>query len=186
MTDADQTDRSEGLVQAAGPVALQVETSRADSADCLRVRCTMRAVDLGIERARHRRAPISRRASVVVMPDAAYAEAETRGALLGLLDQSPASLAVTSRVMRNARRQAGRRRLVPGRQARSRRDSSRISSFVEVDFVERAADRRTRARPGGRAGSRRDRRRCCRRRSRRCHARRRLRQVRRRARCLQW
>ena len=71
------------------------------------------------------------------MADAAHAESEAAQRLFGALDH-PQLLVGDFGVVRNARRQARRRRLVPGRQAGAARQ---LADFVlgQIDFVERAA-----------------------------------------------
>ena len=84
---------------------------------------------------------------LVVMPDAADAEAEAAQRLLGALDR-PQLLVGHFGVIRNARRQAGRRRLVPRRQAR--RGATARGFRPCSDRPRRAGcGRRTRAPPGG-------------------------------------
>ena len=148
------------FVQAAQPVALQIERD-VPITDRLELAHDRRA-HVGFERPRKLVAADLHARELVVMPHAADAESQARERLFGALDR-PELLVGDFRVVRNARRQAGRRRLVPRRQARFSRQLANL--VLERDRPRRAdCARRIRGRPAGRDDSRRDRRRCCRRR----------------------
>ena len=166
-SDGAQAQR---VVQAAEAVAAQIDASRAGSrARAARDRSASATSGSSARgpsrRGRSRAAP----SVVAMMADAADAEAELAQDGLGLLDH-PQLLVGDLAEVRNARRQARRRGLVPGRQAGAARQ---LADLVLGQARPRRAGcaRRTRAPPAGRDDSRRDRRRCCRRRSRRCRAR---------------
>src|SRR5205814_1779006 len=74
---------------------------------------------------------------LVVVPDPVHAEAEGAKGGLSALDRAQFFVG-DFRVVRNARRQAGRRRLVPGWQAGLPGQLADLV-FAEIDFVERAS-----------------------------------------------
>ena len=150
----------ERVVQAAEPIALQIDRD---------VRVSDRAqlaVDrvghLRLERARHLVAPDLEPRDRVVVTHAADAEPEVAQHRLGALDR-PQLLVGDFAVVRNPRRQARRRRLVPRRQPGAPGQLADLR-LGQTRLRRAGCARRTRAPPVGRAGSRRDRPRCCRRR----------------------
>ena len=127
-----QPDR---LVQAAQPVALEIERDEL-IADLLE-RPHDRVAHLGLERARHLAGADLDPRDLVVMTDAAHAEAEPVEDLLRLLDL-PQLLVRDFGVIRNPRRQARRGGLVPRRHAGPARQRADLG-FGQAHFVERAA-----------------------------------------------
>src|SRR5262249_38220520 len=97
-----------------------------------------RSAHLRLQRARHLAAGDFDPRQLVVVPDAEHAESEIADRLFGALDRAQLRVGHLG-VVRDARREAGRRRFVPGWEPRAARQLADLV-LGEVHFVEGAPD----------------------------------------------